>query len=246
MDHFIKSIFIDHSYSPEFLALLTFSFSSCIILLLMRLYGVTGLFCYVIMAYLATNIQVLYLAEYSFLTQPLALGTILFATTFLVSDIITEHYGSTQARKVIGLSFITQIAFTGLMILTLAHPIGDNIAVSRAIEVIFLPAPRLLFASLISFAISQLLDIWLFQRISKQTNKKHLWFRTFFSTSISALVDNFIFSFLAWVVLAPNPVNFTTLIFTYVMGGYAARVIFAAISTPVIYLSYYCIPKKSK
>ncbi len=242
MDDFLKDLIGTAHFSPELLALITLIFASVKILGLFRLYGLIGLMCYITMAYIATNIQVLHIAQYSFANEPVALGTVLFATTFLVSDIITEHYGAEKARMAVGLSFITQIAFTILMVLTIAHPPLHNEKVLSAMEVIFLPAPRLLIASLIAYLSSQLLDIWIFQKLSKQTNKKHLWFRTFASTSISALVDNFIFSALAWVILSPTPVSFHTLMVTYVLGTYVARLVVAAISTPVIYLSYHFMP----
>ncbi len=233
------------SISPEVLAFLTLVLSSVAILILHKLYGYVGLMCYITMAYIATNIQVLHVAKYGFASEPIALGTVLFATTFLVSDIITEHYGAEKARAAVGVSFITQIAFTLLMLLTIAHPPLDNGMVSEAMQILFLPAPRLLIASLIAYVTSLLLDIWIFQKLSKQTNKKHLWFRTFASTAISAFVDNFIFSLLAWVVLSPEPVTIETLLFTYVLGAYFARLVMAGLSTPVIYLSYYCLPKRS-
>jgi uncharacterized integral membrane protein (TIGR00697 family) len=245
MDHFLKDFLAASQASPEVLAVLTLMVASVAILVLFRLYGMLGLMCYITMAYIATNIQVLHLAQYSFASEPVALGTVLFATTFIVSDIITEHYGAVKARMAIGLSFITQIAFTILMILTVTHPPLENAQVLNAMDVIFMPAPRLLVASLISYVISQLVDIWLFQKISKQTHKKHLWFRTFISTALSALVDNIIFSTLAWVILSPNPVSFNSLIYTYILGTYVARLLVSILSTPIIYLSYYCLPKNS-
>jgi uncharacterized integral membrane protein (TIGR00697 family) len=244
MDYAFLDFIRSNTLSPEMLAIFTLVTSSLVILIMHKIYGYVGLFCYITMAYIATNIQVLHLAQYSFAIEPVALGTVLFATTFLVSDIITEHYGSEKARMAVGISFITQIAFTMLMILTIAHPPLENGKVLSAMEVIFLPAPRILIASLIAYLTSQLLDIWIFQKLSKQTNKRHLWFRTFASTAISALVDNFIFSLLAWVILSPTPVSFNTLIFTYVLGTYVARLLVSAFSTPVIYLSYYYSPKK--
>jgi uncharacterized integral membrane protein (TIGR00697 family) len=245
MDTVIKD-FLTHGYSPEFLALITLIVGSGALLLLFRLYGALGLFCYAIMAYLATNIQVLQVSNYFFLEEPVALGTVLFATTFLVSDILTEHFGATVARKIVGLSFITQFVFTLLMLITIAHPREGDLAVVNAMELLFLPAPRLFAASLVAYVISQLIDIWIFEKISKQTRKKYLWFRTIVSTSFSALIDSLIFSSLAWVVLNPNPVSLNSLIFTYVLGGLAARVFVAIVSTPVIYLSYYCLPKNAK
>jgi uncharacterized PurR-regulated membrane protein YhhQ (DUF165 family) len=58
------------------------------------------------------------------------------------------------------------------------------------------------------------------------------------STLIAGLVDNIIFSVLAWVVLNPYPVSLNILVFTYILGTYGARVVVSITSTPVIYLTY--------
>jgi hypothetical protein len=88
-----------------------------------------------------------------------------------------------------------------------------------------------------------LLDIWLFQKIYTCTKGKYLWLRSFVSTSISAFVDNLVFSYLAWVLLSPDPVTFKTLVFTYILGSYLARLIASVLGVPIMYLSYYLKPR---
>jgi uncharacterized integral membrane protein (TIGR00697 family) len=225
--------------SVELVSLYLFITSVLIILGLFRTLGLHGLYAYNIIATILANIQVLKISQFSLSPEPVALGTITFATIFLVSDIITEHYGKEAAQRSIWLSFSSQIIVTILMILTLGHMPAPTDGAQTAIETLFLPAPRLVLASMVSFVISLLLDVHIFNALNTYTQHRHLWLRTSLSTIIAALVDNIIFSVLAWVVLAPQPVSLQTLVFTYILGTYVARVLIAIVSTPVLYLSYY-------
>ena len=245
--------FLQHttlSRSSEGLSILLFFVSGGALLLFLRLGGVLGLFCFLNLAYLAANIQVLHVAQFSFTSEPVALGTILFSMTYLASDMMTEHYGAVYARRAVLISFLTQIAFVLFMTLTLLHPplaqYHDNPLIHNAMRILFMPAPRIMVASLIAYGVSQLCDIWLFQRMSFWTEGKLLWLRTFFSTSIAALIDNTVFSYLAWVLLSSYPVNMYQLFMTYILGTYLARVIIAGAGIPLMYLSYRLKPRTLK
>ena len=58
---------------------------------------------------------------------------------------------------------------------------------------------------------------------------------------VSALIDNAVFSVLAWVVFAPEPIGWKALVFTYILGTYALRVVVAALDTPFVYLARHCL-----
>jgi uncharacterized integral membrane protein (TIGR00697 family) len=112
----------------------------------------------------------------------------------------------------------------------------------QAMSLLFTPSPRLLLASLLAFVISQLNDIWLFQWIGRLTGKRFLWLRTAISAWSSALVDTLLFSVLAWVILAPQPVTLSVLLFTYILGTFVTRALIGILSTPVMYMSKAFIP----
>ncbi len=230
--------------SNECVSWITFFFCVIFILSSMRLFGIVGLYAYSVLATITANIQVLKVVNFSFSPEPVALGTIIFATVFLVSDIITEHYGKEAAQKGVWLSFVMQIFMTIFMLLTIGHPpLASDIVYHSAIETLFLPSPRLLIASLTAFALSQLFEIHIFYKLQVATSGKMLWLRTNVSSIIAALLDNIIFSTIAWVILAPVPVSLKSLVFTYILCTYLARVIVSLLSTPIIYLSYKCLPK---
>lgn len=239
------------SFSAEGVSVILYMTCLFAILLLFKLYGAQGLFLYNIVAVIASNIQVLRTVQFGFSIEPVALGTIVFASTYLCSDILTEHFGKDAAKKGVWYSFAAQILMTVLMIIAIGYPsLTDNYTsnnpemalTEKALALLFTPSPRLLIASLIAFAVSQLTDIWLFQSIQKLTRGQKLWLRTGVSALISAMVDNILFSTLAWVVLAPNPVSFSTLLFTYILGTFVTRALMALFALPVMYLSYYFTP----
>lgn len=243
--HILQKTTVAHS--PEGLSIVLFLVGGCALLLFFRLSGVLGLFCFLNLAYLTANIQVLHMAKFSFAHEPVALGTILFAMTYLASDMMTEHYGAFYARRAVLISFITQITFVLFMSLTILHPplsqYPENPTIHQAMRVLFMPAPRIMIASLVAYGVSQLCDIWIFQRISLWTNTRFLWLRTSLSTVIAALIDNIIFSYLAWVLLSPHPVNLEQLVVTYIMGTYLARILIAIAGVPLMYMSYRLKPK---
>ena len=61
---------------------------------------------------------------------------------------------------------------------------------------------------------------------------------------ISALLDNTIFSIFAWIIFNPNPLDFNTVLFTFILGTYVLRLVIAIFDTPIIYLAKFFIPNK--
>jgi uncharacterized integral membrane protein (TIGR00697 family) len=253
MDTQLITPFIEilQSLSAEMVSCILLSVCVIAVLVLFRLFGAPGLYLYNTVAMLAANIQVLRGAQFSFDTEPVALGTVVFATTYLCSDLLTEHYGKESAQKGVWYCFAAQILMTLLMIITVGHPplpttatdAAEQMLMSeQAMSLLFTPSPRLLFASLIAFAVSQFNDISIYQYLNKLTRGKWLWLRTSVSSLISALIDTVLFSVLAWVILAPQPVSPSTLIFTYILGTFATRAIVSLLTTPIMYLSYLFSP----
>lgn len=247
--------------SAEQVSLILFFTCAISLLLMFRFFGLQGLYLYNIVAILATNIQVLCGAKFNFVSEPVALGTIVFTSTYLCSDLITEHYGKEYAKQGIWYCFAAQILMTVLMIVALGYPSLSSLAASvtfptssdastsmiaaeNAMAILFTPSPRLLIASLFAFVISQLNDIWIFHWLNKLTRSKWLWLRTIVSGCNSAIIDTLLFSVLAWVILAPEPLSYKTLFFTYILSTWVARMILSVFSTPIMYLSYLFKPVK--
>ncbi|MBI29628.1 MAG: hypothetical protein CFH21_00820 [Alphaproteobacteria bacterium MarineAlpha5_Bin11] len=223
------------------------------ILIFLKLFGEIGLYIYTIVAVIAGNIQVLKVVKFSFFLEPVALGTILFSSIFLCTDILAEYYGSKSARKNVIFGFSAFLLMTLIMLFTLGFKpinladIGPDyywaIEVQDHLLNIFQPLPTLFIASMIAYLTSQYFDIWFYKLLSRLTNNKYLWIRNNISTMTSSLVDNSVFSIFAFIILAQSPLKISVVVMTYIIGTYFLRVFIALIDTPFIYAAKYVIKR---
>ena len=70
------------------------------ILVMYRLFGRIGLYAWVPIAVIIANIQVIKTVQLFGLTS--SLGNIVYATSFLATDILSENYGKKDAGKAVG------------------------------------------------------------------------------------------------------------------------------------------------
>jgi uncharacterized integral membrane protein (TIGR00697 family) len=136
------------------------------------------------------------------------------------------------------------MGFTPLNKITAGQDYSWALSMQDNLIGIFLPFPTFFVASMIAYLISQYFDVWFYEKMLIFTNKKYLWIRNNISTMTSGLLDNTIFSLFAWIILNPNPLDFNTVLFTFILGTYVLRLIIAILDTPFIYLAKYFLPNK--
>lgn len=166
-------------------------------------------------------------------------GNVLYASIFLGTDLLAEHYGKKTATRAIRIGFLASIFFLIMSQFILWFEPADFDFAQGAFETIFTLTPRIVIGSLIAYLISQHLDVWLFHKIKKKTQGKHLWLRNNGSTWISQAVDSIIFTLIAFLGVFPS--IWQIILFTYII-----KIIVAAIDTPFIYLSKQFLPKELK
>lgn len=221
------------------------------VLALARLFGAAGLYVYIAVAVIGANMQVLKAVDFAIYGHPVALGTVLFASSYLATDILAEHWGRAAARTGVMIGFAAFLLWTVLLVLTLGYaPLtpeaaGEDMAWALPVQdhllALFLPQPAFFVAGMCAYLASQLSDVWLFDRIRRHTGERRLWLRNNASTMVSALIDNAVFSVLAWVVFAPEPLGWEPLVFTYILGTYGLRLVVALLDTPLMYLSTWAV-----
>ena len=98
------------------------------ILFALKFFGKVGIYVYVSIAIILANIQVLKVVEFPFFPEPMALGTILFISIFLCTDILNEYYDKKSATKCIYMGISAYLFSTILMFLTISfNPIDPSI-----------------------------------------------------------------------------------------------------------------------
>jgi queuosine precursor transporter len=231
--------------------------------LMLRPFGAAGMFIFVAVGIIAANVQVFKAASFSIYAAPIPLGTVVFSATYIAVDVLTEYYGRATARKAVWLGFSAMLLMTIMMLLIMGYkPMTPEAASESGMEwalpnhdhilALYLPQTTLLIAGLSSYLISQFNDIFVFQKIRQWTGRGQLWVRACGSTAISALIDNTVFSTLAWMVFPwllgqhDQVVELHTLIFTFILGTYWIRLVMAFLEAPAIYVARWCLPEEDR
>ena len=209
------------------------------VLLLYRFFGKNGLYAFAIFGTILGNIAVCKCIDLFGLST--TSGNVLYASTFLVTDILSEKYGKKDAQKAVMYSFsIMLLWLLGTQLILLFTP-NESDYISESLKVVFGLVPRITIASLIGFLCSQNIDVFLYHFIWKKTgdDSSKLWLRNNGSTLTSQAVDTVIFTFLAFWGTYPANVFFSILITTYLF-----KAIVALVDTPFIYLARKIKPKE--
>jgi len=205
--------------------------SFIIVILAYKLFGKTGLYIWTAAAVIIANIQVMKTVQVFGLVT--ALGNVIYASLFLVTDILNENHSRKDAQKAVWIGFFVLISVTILMQITLQFiPTDSSDELHQSLNNIFSVMPRIAFASLTAYIISQTHDVWFFSKLKKKHKKKHLWIRNNLSTISSQTIDNIIFTLIAFVGVESWDIILQIFITSLIL-----KVIVAAFDTPFIYLS---------
>lgn len=170
-------------------------------------------------------------------------GNVLYGAIFLSTDLLSEYYGKSAARKgvFIGLAAtIFYLVMSQFMVNYTASP--NDWGPAEGMESIFGFAPSIVLASVMAYLISQLHDVWAFHFWKIKFESRHLWLRNNLSTAVSQLIDSLTFAFLAFSVfprlfMAPENILPFSVVIQIVITTYVLKLLVAAIDTPFMYLS---------
>jgi queuosine precursor transporter len=210
-------------------SLIIFNFG--VVLLAYRFFGKTGLYAWMGIAVILANIQVLKTVELFALVA--TLGNIIYGTTFLATDILSEVYGKASAKRAVFMGFFFMLSMTAIMWICLQFiPHASDFA-QGSLETIFGVMPRVALGSLAAYLVSQLHDVWAFHFWKRLFSRpQHLWIRNNLSTMVSQLIDSIIFCTVALLGLYEMNVWFQILLTTYIL-----KLIVAAADTPFVYIA---------
>ena len=168
----------------------------------------------------------------------MTLGNILFASTFLVTDIASELYGKKKAQRAVYLGIATSIIFILISQSWMLYTPNESDFATPSIRAIFSNTPRLMLASVIVYVIVQLFDVWLYHKWWDFTKKKFgdsdrfLWLRNNGSTLFSQLLNTLLYTFGAFLGMYSIP----TLI-SIAISSYVIFIVTSLADTPFVYLA---------
>ena len=120
-----------------------------------------------------------------------SMGNVLFASTFLATDMIREKYGFDKAKKGPIFSLIGALIYVFFAIITpLFKPVEWDI-VDSGMKIILSLSVRGTIASVVCLFMANWFDVILYDKLFKMTNGKHLFLRNNIATIISNCSENF-------------------------------------------------------
>ena len=213
------------------------------VVLFYRFLGRTGLYVWTVLATIAANIEVLILVDA--FGMEMTLGNILFASTFLVTDILSETEGKKYANNAVKLGMLVSVVFICISQSWFLYAPNANDWAMAPIQSVFSLTPRLMLVSIAVYGIVQVFDVFMYHLIWKHTtrifgdSRRGLWIRNNGSTMISQLLNTILFTFGAFYGVH----SFETLI-NICVSTYVIYFVTSLLDTPAVYAARRLADKK--
>lgn len=220
----------------EFLFLISIFFYLGTVLVAYRLFGKTGLFVWSAVGVILANIEVIKMV--TMFGMSVTLGNALYASTFVVTDILSENYTKADAKKAVNIGLFVTITWVLATQGILAFVPNELDFIQPAFEQMFGLMPRMALAGIFTYAVVQRLDVHLYHAWWQLTDKKfgtgakYIWIRNNGSTLISQLFDTIIFTVIAFTGVLPMEEMIGLIIPSYIL-----KAMVGVLDTPVIYLA---------
>ncbi|MFH1852492.1 MAG: queuosine precursor transporter [Candidatus Neomarinimicrobiota bacterium] len=204
--------------------------------------GKIWLYGYIAMAIVLANIFVT--KQFDLFGLSATGGNVVYGSIFLVTDLLSEHWGRAAARQAVVIGFFAALFYLVMSQFILQFtPNSVDWGASAGMEAIFSAGPAIVIASLVAYLVSQFHDVWAFHLWKTKLDGRHLWLRNNLSTMVSQALDSLIFAGLAFAILPalfgrtenilPSAALTEVIITTYLF-----KLLVAVIDTPFLYLSY--------
>lgn len=193
-----------------------------------KLFGKTGAIVWVGVATVLANIITAKNADIMGLST--AIGTVMFASTFLATDILAENHDAKSARTavLVGL-FADVLLIISTQIALLYQPSAIDYA-DGAMRTLFALNLRISIASMVMYLIANMADVYIFCKMKEKGGG--LWLRNNVATIVCNCLENFGFIALAFVGIY----DWQTII-VIALSTSAIEFIVALCDTPFLYLS---------
>ena len=165
--------------------------------------------------------------------KPVAIGGIvvpaavfLYALTFTLIDLINERLGKTGARQVVATAFAANLLLAGYVQFAIWLPAAPFYRDAGAFAGVLGSTPRIVFASLVAYLVSSLVDTEIFAWWRAHVGGPK-WIRVLTSNTVSTLVDSILFISIAFAGVLP--------VWTLIRGQYLVKMGVTVVSLPLIY-----------
>ncbi len=122
----------------------------------------------------------------------------IFPLLYVLTDVLTEVFGETNAKIIVWIHVICDFIFTSLIIIIAHLPSPATWHKQSAYDIVLDPMVRLYFAGIVGVLASSLINIHVLSRLKILMRGKLFWFRSICSTSIGLVVYTVVTDLLAF------------------------------------------------
>lgn len=199
------------------------------VLLFFKAFGRIGLTAWIAVASILANIVTAKTSH--ILGLDAAQGTVLFASTFLATDLLCERYGRKAATTGVLVGLCASVSLVcSLQIALLYIPVEYDYA-NGPMATLFALNLRITGASILMYALANIADVYVFEAIRNATRGKYLWIRNNVATILCNCLENFGFIFLAFLGVYDVSTCFEIAIATSIV-----EIVAAVCDTPFAYI----------
>ena len=195
-----------------------------------KFFGSYGLIAWVAIAGILANIQVA--KSITIFGLDATLGNVMFASSFLATDVLSECYGKKYAKKAVIMGICAILLFVGITQLSLVFIPSEFDVMNATMTDFFQISARTMSASVLMYSIANAVDVVIFDKIKKATHGKYMWLRNNISTILCNGLENFGFVFLAFYGVLETeallPIALTTTVI---------EIAIALLDTPFLYIA---------
>lgn len=161
-----------------------------------------------------------------------AIGTVMFASTFLATDILSECYSKEDAKKAVYVGLCSNIVLIIATQIALRYIPSPFDYANEAMTTLFALNLRISLASAAMYFIANMADVYIFNKIKERMNGKALWLRNNVSTILCNCIENFGFIGLAFWGIYDIQTILTIAVSTSII-----ELIVALLDTPFLYIA---------
>lgn len=200
------------------------------LMLCYKLFGKTGAMAWVGMATILANVITAKNADIFGLST--AIGTVMFASTFLATDILTEYHSLNDAKKAVYVGLFSDVLLIASTQIALLYKPSAFDYADGAMQTLFALNMRISIASMAMYFISNFADVYLFEKLKERSGGKRLWLRNNVSTTLCNCLENF-----GFIGLAFAGIYDAKTILTIALSTSIVEAIVAVCDTPFIYIA---------
>lgn len=161
-----------------------------------------------------------------------AIGTVMFASTFLATDILSECYSKEDAKKAVYIGLCSNVVLIVATQIALHYIPSEFDYADGAMQTLFSLNLRISLASAAMYFISNMADVYIFNKIKEKMDGKALWLRNNVSTILCNCLENFGFIWLAFAGIYDGKTILTIAASTSIVEAFVALC-----DTPFLYLA---------